>query len=88
VQAVLGAESSSIRLLVQLPGLAAKTSWAAFTRAMLCATRQSSLQQKNLAISVMSAVRVPSLCGFKGVFSAMLQISRLVVGHEFDDTRP
>src|SRR5271154_2023539 len=34
VQAVLGAESSSIRLLVQLPGSAAKMSRAAFARAM------------------------------------------------------
>ena len=34
VQAVLGAESSSIRLLVQLPGSAAKMSRPAFTRAM------------------------------------------------------
>ena len=34
VQAVLGAESSSIRLLVQLPGGAAKTSRGAFTQAM------------------------------------------------------
>ncbi len=34
VQAVLGAESSSIRLLVQLPGGAAKISRAAFTQAM------------------------------------------------------
>src|SRR5271169_2196721 len=34
VQAVLGAESSSIRLLVQLPGGAAKMPRAAFTQAM------------------------------------------------------
>jgi hypothetical protein len=34
VQAVFGAESSSVRLLVQLPGGAAKMSRAAFTRAM------------------------------------------------------
>src|SRR3984893_10902932 len=34
VQAVLGAESSSVRLLVQLPGGAAKMSRPAFTRAM------------------------------------------------------
>ena len=34
VQAVLGAESSSIRMLVQLPGGAAKMSRAGFTRAM------------------------------------------------------
>ncbi len=34
VQAVLGAESSSIRLLVQLPGDAEKMSRAAFTQAM------------------------------------------------------
>jgi CRP-like cAMP-binding protein len=34
VQAILGAESSSIRLLVQIPGGAAKMSRAAFTRAM------------------------------------------------------
>jgi CRP-like cAMP-binding protein len=34
VQAVLGAESSSIRLLVQLPGGAAKMSRTAFTQAM------------------------------------------------------
>ena len=34
VQAVLGAESSSIRLLVQLPGSAAKMSRVAFARAM------------------------------------------------------
>src|SRR6478609_2188329 len=34
VQAVLGAESSSIRLVVQLPGGAAKMSRPAFTRAM------------------------------------------------------
>src|SRR6202035_3797969 len=34
VQAVLGAESSSIRLLIQLPGGAAKMSRAAFTQAM------------------------------------------------------
>jgi len=34
VQAVLGAESSSIRLLVQLPGGAAKISRTAFTQAM------------------------------------------------------
>src|SRR5438128_6968653 len=34
VQAVLGAESSSIRILVQLPGGAAKMSRAVFTRAM------------------------------------------------------
>jgi len=34
VQAVFGAESSSIRLLVQVPGNAAKMSRAAFTRAM------------------------------------------------------
>jgi CRP-like cAMP-binding protein len=34
VQAVLGAESSSVRLLVQLPGGAAKMSRAAFTQAM------------------------------------------------------
>ena len=34
VQAVLGAESSSIRLLVQLPGGASKMSRAAFTQAM------------------------------------------------------
>src|ERR1700730_5251212 len=34
VQAVLGAESSTIRLLVQIPGGAAKMSRAAFTRAM------------------------------------------------------
>jgi CRP-like cAMP-binding protein len=34
VQAILGAESSSIRLLVQLPGRAAKISRAAFTGAM------------------------------------------------------
>ena len=34
VQAVLGAESSSIRLLVQLPGGASKMPRAAFTQAM------------------------------------------------------
>src|ERR1700738_3249229 len=34
VQAVFGAESSSVRLLVQIPGAAAKMSRAAFTRAM------------------------------------------------------
>ena len=34
VQAVLGAESSSIRLLIQLPGGAARMSRAAFTRTM------------------------------------------------------
>src|ERR1700737_5173934 len=34
VQAVFGAESSSVRLLVQIPGGAAKMSLAAFTRAM------------------------------------------------------
>jgi hypothetical protein len=34
VQAVLGAQSSSIRLLVQLPGGAAKMSRVTFTRAM------------------------------------------------------
>src|SRR6202163_2099054 len=34
VQAVFGAESSSVRLLVQIPGGAAKMSRAAFTRAM------------------------------------------------------
>src|ERR1700737_3242544 len=34
VQAVLGAESSSVRLLVQIPGSAAKMSRPAFTRAM------------------------------------------------------
>src|SRR6266436_6765790 len=34
VQAVLGAESSSIRLLVQIPGGAAKMSRPAFTQAM------------------------------------------------------
>src|SRR6266403_2928116 len=34
VQAVLGAESSSIRLLVQLPGGASQMSRAAFTQAM------------------------------------------------------
>jgi hypothetical protein len=34
VQAVLGAESSSIRLIVQLPGSAAKMSRAAFMGAM------------------------------------------------------
>jgi CRP-like cAMP-binding protein len=34
VQAVLGAKSSSVRLLVQIPGGAAKMSRAAFTRAM------------------------------------------------------
>ena len=28
------------------------------------------------------------LCGFEGIFSAMLQISRFVVSHELDDTRP
>ena len=31
---------------------------------------------------------VPSLYGFEGIFSAMLQISRFVVSHELDDTRP
>jgi CRP-like cAMP-binding protein len=34
LQAVLGAKSSSVRLLVQIPGSAAKMSRAAFTRAM------------------------------------------------------
>ena len=34
VQAVLGAKNSSVRLLVQIPGSAAKMSRAAFTRAM------------------------------------------------------
>jgi CRP-like cAMP-binding protein len=34
VQAVLGAKSSSVRLIVQIPGSAAKMSRAAFTRAM------------------------------------------------------
>src|SRR6202047_2948705 len=34
VQAVLGAKSSSVRLLVQIPGTAAKMSRPAFTRAM------------------------------------------------------
>jgi CRP-like cAMP-binding protein len=34
VQAILGATSSSVRLLVQIPGSAAKMSRAAFTRAM------------------------------------------------------
>jgi CRP-like cAMP-binding protein len=34
VQAVFGAESSSVRLLVQIPGAAARMSRAAFTRAM------------------------------------------------------
>ena len=34
VQAVFGAKSSSVRLLVQIPGGAAKMSRAAFTRAM------------------------------------------------------
>src|ERR1700691_2162781 len=34
VEAVLGAKSSSVRLLVQIPGSAAKMSRAAFTRAM------------------------------------------------------
>jgi CRP-like cAMP-binding protein len=34
VQAAVGAESSSVRLLVQIPGSAAKMSRAAFTRAM------------------------------------------------------
>jgi hypothetical protein len=33
-------------------------------------------------------VAVPSLYGFEGIFSAMLQISRFVVSHELDDTRP
>ena len=37
---------------------------------------------------LMTEARVPSLCGFEGISSAMLQISRLVVGHELDDTRP
>ena len=31
---------------------------------------------------------MPSLYGFEGIFSAMLQISRLVVCHELDDARP
>src|SRR6202042_1868650 len=34
VQAIFGAQSSSVRLLVQIPGSAAKMSRAAFTRAM------------------------------------------------------
>jgi CRP-like cAMP-binding protein len=34
VQAILGAKSSSVQLLVQIPGTAAKMSRAAFTRAM------------------------------------------------------
>src|ERR1700676_2190331 len=34
LQAIFGAESSSVRLLVQIPGGAAKMSRAAFTRAM------------------------------------------------------
>jgi hypothetical protein len=34
VQAFLGAKTSSVRLLVQIPGSAAKMSRAAFTRAM------------------------------------------------------
>jgi CRP-like cAMP-binding protein len=34
VQAVFGAKSSSVQLLVQIPGSAAKMSRAAFTRAM------------------------------------------------------
>src|ERR1700730_8931409 len=34
VQAVFGAKTSSVRLLVQIPGSAAKMSRAAFTRAM------------------------------------------------------
>jgi hypothetical protein len=37
---------------------------------------------------LMTAAPVPSLYGFKGIFSAMLQISRFVVCHELDDTRP
>jgi hypothetical protein len=37
---------------------------------------------------LMTEARVPSLCGFEGISAAMLQISRLVVGHELDDTRP
>src|SRR6201997_5406167 len=34
VQAIFGAKTSSVRLLVQIPGSAAKMSRAAFTRAM------------------------------------------------------
>ena len=34
IQAIFGAESSSVRLLVQIPGSATKMSRAAFTRAM------------------------------------------------------
>jgi hypothetical protein len=41
-----------------------------------------------LTALLMTEARVPSLCGFEGIFSAMLQISRLVVGHELDDARP
>jgi hypothetical protein len=37
---------------------------------------------------LMTEAPVPSLYGFEGIFSAMLQISRFVVSHELDDTRP
>ena len=35
---------------------------------------------------LMTEAPVPSLYGFEGIFSAMLQISRFVVSHELDDT--
>jgi hypothetical protein len=38
--------------------------------------------------SLMTEAPVPSLYSFEGMFSAMLQISRFVVSHELDDTRP
>jgi hypothetical protein len=37
---------------------------------------------------LMTEAPVPSLYGFEGIFSAMLQISRFVVSDELDDTRP
>ena len=60
VQAVLGAESSSIRLLVQLPGGAAKMSRAAFAQAMesmpsfrslMCAYVQAFLEQVLVSVA-------------------------------------
>src|ERR1700680_2777933 len=45
VQAVFGAKSSSVRLLVQIPGSAAKMSRAAFTRTMAEPARASTARR-------------------------------------------
>jgi hypothetical protein len=70
-------------------------SYPSHLRACICcyATKRAGSNRRSAPMTtanrlLMTEAPVPSLYGFEGIFSAMLQISRFVVSHELDDTRP